>query len=51
MGVGFCDDLELMCDSVEYYDNDIFYIVYTNCILWTLSDNKVYLILSYLILH
>ena len=24
------------------------YIVYTNCILWTLSDNKVYLILSYL---
>ena len=24
--------------------------IYTNCILWTLSDNKVYLILSYLIL-
>ena len=25
------------------------YIVYTNYILWTLSDNKVYLILSYFI--
>ena len=25
--------------------------IYTNCILWTLSDNKVYLILSYLILN
>ena len=27
------------------------YIVYiTNCILWTMSDNKAYFILSYLIL-
>ena len=27
------------------------YIVYiTNCFLWTMSDNKAYLILSYLIL-
>ena len=35
----------------KIYDMKSLYIVYiyTNCILWTLSDNKVYLILSYLL--